>query len=431
MPRLTTMSSQNILGFAGGIVFNPRLKYTLNNPNSFSDAVDDYFGADVAMNDDYILISASQEDTFGGSNSGRVYVFSPSTGELLHDLYNPNVYGGGFGDYFGGFGGYGYHGISINGSTAVIGASGEDSDGTNSGAVYVFDLSDSNPNLNNRATIGNPNAQSTTANDYFGRHVSVSENYILATSNSEEDSDLVDFSGYAYIFRKSDNTLLHSIRNPNAEASSAADNFGRGAAINDTYTVIGAPNEEDSDGTYTSSGVVYVYSTPTGNLLYKIENPDPQQNNQFGGRLAISENYIIVGNYSYDVGLSGNVGNVYIFNISTGSLLHTISNPNEYGATINDQFGWTVDIANKYAIVGTPNEKHVSGGVTTNAVGIAHIIDVQTGEIVKKLDNPNIEANSEFGYGVGITDNFAVVGARKAESTDVGGKAYIYSLYDY
>lgn len=431
MPRLTTISSQSILGIAGGIVFNPRLKHTLNNPNSFSSAAEDYFGADIAMNDDYLLINASQEDTFGGSNAGRVYVFSPSTGELLHDLNNPNIYGGGFGDYFGGFGGYGYHGISISGSTAVIGASGEDSDGTNSGVAYVYDLSDSNPNLNNRATISNPNAQSTTQDDYFGRHVAVSENYILVTSQNEEDSDLVNFSGYAYIFRKSDNALLHSIRNPNSQSTSASDNFGLGAEINDTYTVIGAPNEYDSDGLYSSSGVVYVYSTPTGNLLYKLENPEPQQNNQFGGRLAISENHIIVGNYAYDEGLSGNSGNVYIFDISTGSLLHTISNPNAYSSVINDNFGSDVSIASKYAIAGAPGEDFVSNGVSTSNVGVAYIIDIQTGEMVKKIDNPSVEANAEFGYAVSITDNFAVVGARRADDANVGGKAYIYSLYDY
>ena len=47
--------------------------------------------------------------------------------------------------------------------------------------------------------------------------------------------------------------------------------------------------------------------------------------------------------------------------MTTGSLLHTLHNPNAYGTSANDQFGRAVAISGTYAVVGAYGERD-SGG---------------------------------------------------------------------
>jgi hypothetical protein len=427
MPRLASISGQNFLGIIGGKRFNPSLLHTLNNPGSFSDDINDYFGTDLTMNDDYLLVSASGEDILGGSNAGRVYAFSPSTGELVHDLYNPNAYGGGFGDNFGGTLSP-YHSMDIKGNYAAIGAPGEDSGGTNSGHMYVFDLSDSNPNLNNRLDIGNPNAEGFRTDDYFGRTVAISENYILGTSAREENGGLVN-SGYAYVFRKSDGVLLHSIINPNDDSASVQDFFGDDAAMNDNYLAIGANGENDSDGAgtqYSASGKIYVYSPSSASLLRTIRNPVPDDYARFGNYMAMHNNYLIAGVPLYDSD-ENNTGRAYVFDVATGELISTLKNPNLYALETNDQFGQAVDISDKYAIVGVPFEDN-----TVSATGVAYMFDIFTGELVHTFDNPNPTLDDEFGASVAISENYVAIGVPRDDDSGVvnTGRTYVYSIYE-
>lgn len=427
MPRLASISGQNFLGIVGGKRFNPSLLHTLNNPGSFGDDIDDYFGTDLTMNDDYLLVSASGEDALDGYSVGRVYVFSPLTGELVHDLYNPNVFGSTNVDNFGGTLSP-YHSMDIQGNYAAIGAPGEDSGGTNSGHMYVYDLSDSNPNLNNRLDIGNPNAEGARTDDYFGRTVAISENYILGTSAREENGGLVN-SGYAYVFRKSDGVLLHSIINPNDDSASVQDQFGNGAAMNDNYLVIGAGAENDSDGVgggETNSGKVYVYSTSSGSLLRTIRNPVPDGYANFGNYMAMHNNYLIVGSALYDSDNAANTGRAYVFNVSTGELISTLKNPNLYALETNDQFGQDVDINDKYAIVGVPFEDNVFGGT-----GVAYMFDIFTGELVHTFDNPDPTLDDYFGNAVAISENYVAIGVPRDDDSDAvnTGRTHVYSIY--
>ena len=71
-------------------------------------------------------------------------------------------------------------------------------------------------------TLDNPNAYSTSADDRFGYSVSICDNYAIVGAYGEDDAGGTS-SGKAYIFNPSTGALLHTLDNPNAYDTSAAD----------------------------------------------------------------------------------------------------------------------------------------------------------------------------------------------------------------
>ena len=54
------------------------LVYTLNNPNAYSTSVGDSFGRSVAISGNYVIVGARYEDDAGGTDSGKVYIYQLS-----------------------------------------------------------------------------------------------------------------------------------------------------------------------------------------------------------------------------------------------------------------------------------------------------------------------------------------------------------------
>ena len=100
--------------------------------------------------------------------------------------------------------------------------------------------------------------------------------------------------------------------------------------------------------------------------------------------------------------------------------MHTLDNPNAYGTSASDRFGWQVGISGNYAIVTTYQERALSGSFDS---GKAYIFNVTSGTLLHTLDNPNAYGtsfNDRFGWSVAISGNYAIVGSRSED--DAGGK---------
>ena len=125
-------------------------------------------------------------------------------------------------------------------------------------------------------------------------------------------------------------TLLHTINNPNAHAESLiGDTFGESAAISGNYAIVGAPFE-DSSAEDVDQGKAYIFDVTTGLLVHTLDNPNvyayTQINDQFGYNVGISGNYAIVGaRYEDSVNIEDNQGKAYIFDVTTGLLVHTLT----------------------------------------------------------------------------------------------------------
>ena len=151
--------------------------------------------------------------------------------------------------------------------------------------------------------------------------------------------------------------------------------------------------------------------------------------------MAISGNYAIVGaeyedeSANQQTGMGGpNSGKAYIFNVTTGALVHTLNNPNAYSDSGQDRFGNSVAISGNCAIVGAWLEDDAGG----SSSGKAYIFNVTTGALVHTLNNPNPQGGATddlFGNSVAISGDYIIVGAwLEDDAGSDSGKSYIYNI---
>jgi hypothetical protein len=409
-------------------VMSVDLTYALNNPNPIGSRFLDSFGNSVAISGNYAIIGAYQEDdaaSGGGSmigldDSGKAYIFNVTTGALVHTLNNPNAYGTNVNDNFG-------NSVAISGNYAIVGAYREDdAGGTTSGKAYIY-------NVTTGAlvhTLNNPNAYGTSTDDQFGYKVAMSGNYAIVGAYGEDEAAGTN-SGKVYIYNVTTGALVYTLTNPNAYGTITDDRFGISVAMSGNYAIVGAYGEGDAGGT--TSGKAYIFNVTTGALVHTLNNPnayDTSADDNFGNSVAISGNYAIVGaRYEDDAGGLFS-GKAYIYNVTTGALLHTLNNPDADGISAGDSFGNSVAISGNYAIVGASLEG--------DEHGIAYIFNVTNGALIKTLTNPNpygatVGGDDAFGISVAISDNYVIVGAYGEDEAPgfVGinsGKAYVYQI---
>jgi len=218
--------------------------------------------------------------------------------------------------------------------------------------------------------------------------------------------------GQAFVFSGLDGSLLLTLNRPNPKpswfgASVASAGDLNGDSVPDL--IVGAPGE--AIGVFTP-GQVFVFSGATGNLLFAINDPNPQEVESglgltFGSVVASAGDLnndgmaeIIVGDARQDV--SGNVdqGQVHLFDGATGSLLFTLNNPSpqagsRFGAaasSVGDVNGdGKADI-----LVGAPFQD-----VGANAdQGKAYVFSGSNGAVLFALNNPTAQMGSNFGAAV-------------------------------
>ena len=392
---------------------------TIDNPNTYGTASGDNFGNSVATSPTYTIIGASSEDDAGGLSSGKAYIFLNSTAALLHTLDNPNHYGTSASDYFGRV-------VDCSEKYSLVSAWEQSAEGIYVGVAYVFD----NATGALLHTLENPNAYGTDAWDFFGSAVACTDTHAVIGAYSEGDASGTK-SGKAYIFNIVTGALLYTLDNPNPYGTSLNDFFGYSVDCTDTYTIVGALYEDETDNT--DSGKAYIFLNSTGALHKTLDNPNAfgtSGSDFFGNAVACSELYSVVGAFREDGVIDyTDAGKAYIFLNSTGALLHTLENPEPYGTRYRSYFGFSVDCTDNYTIVGASEEDEV--GNTKS--GKVFIFNSATGELLSTLNNPNAYGTSKddrFGYSVSCTDTHAIIGTfQEDEAGGTGsGKAYIYSL---
>lgn len=405
------------------LTFNPTLIYTINNPNPFGTANNDFFGGGangqgVSISGNYVVISGYREGEDAGTLSGKVFIYDVTTGNLVCTISNPNAYSTVASDNFG-------SSVAISGNYVVSSAYTEDdASGVNSGKAYIHDVTTGDLLF----TLNNPNPYSTSTTDQFGQVIALSGNYAIIAAYLEDDAGGAN-SGKAYIYDVTTGTLLFTLNNQNAYGTSAGDFYGSAVGISSNYVIVGAPQEDDPG---TGSGKAYIYSLSTGSLLFTLDNPNPYStstSDNFGGWVDISDTYAVVSAPYEDEDAGINSGKIYVYDVTTGNLVRTISNPNAYSTVASDAFGIRVAISGNYLLVGASQEDDAGGSQS----GKAYIYDVTTGDLLHTFDNPNpysTSASDSFGYSIAISGNYAIIGAY-TEDEDAGsgsGKVYIYQL---
>ncbi len=173
---------------AGALLVSPALAYAdlgdqVAKLLANDGAANDNFGRSVAISGATVIVGAFGNDD-NGSVSGSAYLFDTTTGLQIAKLL-PND--GAAGDVFG-------VSVAISGTTAIVGAWGDDDNGDISGSAYHFDI-----------TTGRQIAKllpnDGAAGDAFGISVAISgaPGKEVAIVGAPYDADNGPWSGYAYL----------------------------------------------------------------------------------------------------------------------------------------------------------------------------------------------------------------------------------------
>ncbi len=417
----STASADNLASHAGAAYVFVRSGSTwtqqayLKASNAESD---DYFGTSVAIDDDTIVVGASEEDsnqttitngsTASADNSasaaGAAYVFVRSgSGSSWSQQAYLKAANAESGDNFG-------ISVAISGDTIVVGAEAEASNQTTitngstasannsasgAGAAYVFTRSGSS--WSQQAYLKAPNAE---ADDLFGHSVAISGDTIVVGANTESSSQTTvtngstasadnsaSEAGAAYVFVRSGTNWSQQayLKAPN---TGTGDNFGVSVAISGDTLVVGADNEDSNQTTITNGstasaddsmvapGAAYVFvrSGSTWSQQAYLKASNTGNGDIYGYSVAISGNTIVVGAHQEDSNQTtitnsssassddsaSQAGAAYVYTRSGNSWSQQayLKAPN---TNAGDNFGTSVALSDSTAVVGA----HIEGSNQT------------------------------------------------------------------
>ena len=206
-------------------------------------------------------------------------------------------------------------------------------------------------------------------------------------------------------------------------ASSTQSRAHLGSSVSVTYgkVIAGAPDENWGGGSSgRDRGAAYIFekngSWPTTETQ-RITANDGGRDDEFGAAVAIFNNTALVGAPFWDAGGRNNTGAAYFFDRNGSWSQDVRRDP----AEANDQFGQAVDLSfigvmpgalsvANLAIVGAPDADISCGGCDE---GEAYIFEKNGSWPVNpvKVASSNPQLNARFGTCVGISPQYAVVGA--------------------
>ncbi len=362
------------------------------------------YGTSVAIRDNFAVAGASRENVA----SGNAYVYQKD--EEGHWSYlqtfsapDPND-----GAEFGG-------GAKITENNIVIAAGRADVEGViRAGALYVYDFNGTGWDYSTKLV----------ASDYSGdaklgmnpTSLAVQNNTIVAGAPGENG-----WVGSVYIFEKiaGDWVQTHKLMNPTPQAN---DDFGIGVAISGNYLLVGAGEEDNTNG------AAHIFSKDgSGNWVYvqKITASDASSQAYFGTSVSIDNGLIAVGAY----GDNGGTGATYIFeDDGTGNWTEvqkiTASSPSSEA-----NYGWNCKIQNDLLVVSAPHAYGIEEGEV-------YIYSKDAGGAwneIQKVASLDLAPEDFYGWNFEMYNDQLIVGApwededeNGGNTIDRAGSAYIF-----
>jgi hypothetical protein len=308
--------------------------------------------------------------------------------------------------------------VSISGDYAIVGASGDDDNGSGSGSAYIFLRSGTGWVQQAKLTASDGNAL-----DFFGWSVSISGDYAIVGAYYDDDNGMAD-SGSAYIFKR-DGTTWSQQPKLTASDGAGSDRFGCSVSISGDYAIVGAFRDDDK-GSGSGSAYIFLRSGTSWSEQAKLTASDGAADDDFGYSVSISGDYAIVGAYGDDVYELVDPGSAYIFkrdgtSWSEQRKLHVLD-----GAA-SDYFGYSVSISGDYAVIGA-NQDDVNGMVDSGSAYVFFRSGTSWSQQAKLLALDGA-AGDYFGESVSISGDLAIVGAYLDKDKGTGydsGSAYIF-----
>src|SRR6266576_3781972 len=230
---------------------------------------------------------------------------------------------------------------ALNGSTALIGA---DGDNSFQGAAYLFTQSNGSWSEGQKLT-----ASDGLAGDEFGYRVALADDTLLVGAFTATVGGNAS-QGAAYLFTESNGTWSES-QKLTASDGGLFDNFGASVALDGSTLVVGANGA--TVGGNAAQGAVYVFTESNGTWTQtqKLTANDGAAYDNFGLSVALKGSTILVGSPRAAIGGNAGQGALYVFTESNGTWSQT-QKLTASDATANANFGNTVALNGSTALIG-------------------------------------------------------------------------------
>ena len=402
-------------------------------------AADDRFGKSVAVDGDTAVIGAYNHDHGSGTN-GSAYIFTKNSSGAWIEDFELTASDGATTDSFG-------LSVALDGNTAVIGAPEDDDSGTDSGSVYMVDISTWTDIADSSATTLTHTATGLTNNIEYTFQLRAAndsghspEATATATPTLLPPAQPTGFAAiagnaqvslswqapeYAPTMPVEGYELWQVAESAKLVESGGEENdaFGDAVAIDGDTAVVGASNDV-VDNYRTGAAYIFVRDPDSGlwSRKAKLTAANGAASDSFGISVALDGDTIVVG--------ASIAGSAYVF-----------TEPDEGWADANEtakltgsasgEFGSTVAVNGNTIVVGADRD---TNGDSSNA-GSAYVFtrpsdgweDKDT-STAAKLTAAIPAANDYFGQSVAVDGGTVVVGATGRDSSK--GSAYVFTEPD-
>lgn len=165
------------------------------------------------------------------------------------------------------------------------------------------------------------------------------------------------------------------------------------------------------------SGKGYLFDLTNGQKSHTLTPSVNQINDMFGFNAALSGQKLLVGDPGNPFAMDKVPGSAYVFDVQSGTELSRLQ-PDD--SVDGDEFGFGINLHDNLAIIGAPNL-----GVGR---GAAYLFDAESGSQLHRLTPSDSFQGDEFGFDVAVNENYAVVGAPRNFDTlgFAKGAAYVF-----
>jgi len=364
-----------------------------------ADAPQDVLGTTVAISGNVVAMGSNAENV--GSSSGPVLVFEQEAGVWTQaaQLTSPS---GSPDDFFG-------RAVAIDGTTLLVGASGDSEVAPYAGAVYVFERV--GPGAPEWTQMAKLTASDGAAVDGFGQAIAIrGDRAIIGATN-------VDAAGFdrgaAYVFDRVDGVWAQTVRLTAADGMDY-DLFGFSVAVDGSTAVVGAI---DHNG---ERGAAYVFEeTPGGwTQVAELAASDGLAADRLGYSVAVDDDTAVAAAYRPANGFGRTMAYVYE---RTGGAWAQSARLGTWSHTL----GAAVALDGQTILVGRDD------GNLPSQTGVAYVFQPVAGAwtLVNQLQAWDGGGGERFGSAVALSGNTAVVGAMQHMGPAGGsGAAYVFGL---
>ena len=367
----------------------------------------DVFGDSVALSDSKIIVGAGYKTDNGVFRSGAVYVYNyDGTGEVKITPSDGAPLA-----YFG-------SSVSTDGNKIVVGAYKDD---FSVGAIYIYNMDGTG-----EIKITAFDKTLSTRNSY-GTSVAIGDNKIVVGASGDDDNG--SNSGAIYVYDTNELLSRYNIVAPFETLKkenlarklvgylvNTDDNFGSASASGQNRVVISAVDESNPSPYASECGAIYIYDQDM-NYIKRVIASDAYQDGDFGRSVAIGDNKIVVG----AAGPTSATGDAYVYDLNGNNELKITANDLNNG----DRFGISVAVGNNKIAVGAYFKDHTAFGFTYSSQGAVYVFNLDgTGQV--KIVPSYLRTSSYFGNSLAIGSSKLVVGAYNYDNGT--GTVFVYNL---